>query len=106
MAFRDGQQFVCQQLISDGPYKPRYFTSGNCRCGMDFMIQAGNEVLPIEVTADVNTKSKRLRAYFDQYHPAKAIQLLLADYRDDGGRVNIPLFAMHTALKSGDSGSD
>lgn len=92
------QQYVCQQLISESSYKPRFYLSENGRYAMDFMIHAGNEVFPIEVTADVNPKSKRLRAYFDQYHPAKAIRFSLADYRDDGWRINIPLFAMHTAL--------
>lgn len=92
------EQYVCQQLISDSSYKPYYFTSENDRYEMDSMIQIENEVTPIEVKAEVNLKSKSLRAYYDKYHPNKCIRISMDDYIDQDWLVNIPLFAMHTAL--------
>lgn len=89
------EQYVCQQLLSDTPYKPYYFTSNSNRYEIDFMIQKGRDVLPLEVQAEQNLQSKSLRAYVEKYKPAKALRFSMSDYKEQDWLTNIPLFAIH-----------
>ena len=95
------EQYVCQQLISDSSCRPCYFTSENGRYEMDFMIQVGNEVIPVEVKAETNLKSKSLRAYYDKHHPSRAVRISMSDYIEQDWVVNVPLFGMHAAFGAG-----
>ena len=89
------EQYVCQQLLSDTPYKPYYFTSDSNRYEIDFMIQKGRDVIPLEVKAEQNLQSKSLRAYVEKYQPTKALRLSMSDYKEQDWLTNIPLFAIH-----------
>lgn len=88
------EQYVCQQLLSETSYEPYYFTSSSNRYEIDFMIQKGKEVLPLEVKAEQNLQSKSLKAYVEKYHPAKAIRFSMSDYQEQEWVTNIPLFAI------------
>lgn len=95
------EQYVCQQLLSDTPYQPYYFTSENGRYEIDFMIQQGDEPMPLEVKAEQNVHARSLRAYYDKYQPSKTIRLSMNDYRLQDWVENIPLFAIHAFLHEG-----
>jgi len=58
------------------------------------MLSADAEPLPLEVKAGVNTKSKSLRSYDDQYAPRLLTRSTLLNLRYDGKILNIPLYAM------------
>ena len=88
------EQYVCQQLLSETSYNPYYFTSPSNRYEIDFMIQKGKEVIPLEVKAEQNLQSKSLKAYVEKYHPAKAIRFSMSDYQEQEWVTNIPLFAI------------
>ncbi|MCR5813455.1 MAG: ATP-binding protein [Desulfovibrio sp.] len=92
------EQYVCQELQADKASHLYYFTSENGHYEIDFMIQQGNDVIPVEVKAEQNLRSKSLRAYFDKYHPHKTIRLSIQDYRKQDWVENIPLFAIHTFM--------
>ncbi len=68
--------------------------SSSNRYEIDFMIQKGKEVLPLEVKAEQNLRSKSLKAYVEKYHPAKAIRFSMSDYQEQEWVTNIPLFAI------------
>ena len=63
------------------------------RYEMDFMIQKGKNVVPIEVKAETNLRAKSLQAYHDKYEPTYAVRISMADYRQDDWLTNIPLYA-------------
>ena len=89
------EQYVCQELLSDRKYRPYYFTSESGSYEIDFMVQQGEDVVPVEVKAEQNLRSKSLRAYCDKYSPVKAIRLSMQDHIRQDFLENIPLFAIH-----------
>ncbi|TAF73085.1 MAG: ATP-binding protein [Bacteroidetes bacterium] len=86
------EQFVCQQL------KPKhnlyYWTASNATAEIDFVIQSQNEIVPIEVKAEENLKSKSLKSYIEKFAPKKAIRTSMSAFRTDSWLTNIPLYAI------------
>ena len=59
------EQYVLQQIVSDTPYTPYYFGTDKATYEQDFLIQKGKSIVPIEVKAETNIKSKSLKAFCD-----------------------------------------
>ena len=89
------EQYVCQQIIAEKGYEPYYFSSESNKYEIDFMIQQGMNVIPLEVKAEYNMRAKSLRAYVEKYNPTKAIRLSMNQYREEAWLTNVPLFAVH-----------
>jgi len=87
------EQYVLQQLLSDTSYTPYYYTSESGKYELDFMIQKSGLVIPIEVKAEENIKSKSLRAYYDKYQPEEVYRLSMKEYQEQDWMINIPLWA-------------
>ena len=63
------EQYVLQQLISDTPYTPYYYGTEKATFEQDFLIQKDVDIVPIEVKAETNIKSRSLKSYCDKFHP-------------------------------------
>jgi len=85
------ENYVLQSLIRQFEVTPRYWTSGN-QAEIDFLIQFGNEIIPIEVKADNNVNSKSLTVYEKEFQPKSRIRFSLKNLKQDGNLINIPLF--------------
>ena len=72
---------------------PRYWTSGG-QAEVDFIIQRGNEIIPIEVKSDENVSSRSLTLYAQKYEQETKIRLRfsLKNLKMGGNLLNIPLF--------------
>lgn len=88
------EQYVCQQLVSDCSLKPYYWSAENSRGEVDFLVQYGSSVYPIEVKAEENLKSKSLRAFSERYPETLPRRFSLSGFRDQGWMRNVPLFAI------------
>lgn len=88
------EQYVLQQLLSDTAYTPYYF-SASAHNELDFMVQEGKNIVPLEVKAEENLKAKSLKAYCDKYMPAYAVRTSMSDYREQDWMTNLPLYAIH-----------
>jgi len=88
------EQYVLQQLIADTSYKPYYFTENKSEGEIDFIIQKGSQIVPIEVKAEENLKAKSLKVYCEKYQPAEAIRTSMSDYRKQSWLTNIPLYCI------------
>ncbi|MES2795763.1 MAG: ATP-binding protein [Bacteroidota bacterium] len=87
------EQFVCQQLkIKMELY---YWTATNATAEIDFVIQYKNEIIPIEVKAEENLKSKSLKVYVEKYAPKTTIRTSMNQYREEVWLTNIPLYAVN-----------
>lgn len=89
------EQFVLQELIADTEYTPYYHVSETGKYEMDFMIQKGRNVVPVEVKAETNLRAKSLQAFHQKYEPEYAVRISMADYRQDDWLTNIPLYAVN-----------
>ncbi len=86
------EQFVCQQLkIKKELY---YWTASNATAEVDFVLQSQNEIIPIEVKAEENLKSKSLKVYVEKYIPKSAIRTSMSKYRKEDWLTNIPLYGI------------
>lgn len=88
------EQYVLQQIISDTSYTPFYFGTDKGTYEQDFLIQKGKNIVPIEVKAETNIKSKSLKAFCDKYNPNVAVRFSTMKYVDQGWMKNIPLYAV------------
>lgn len=86
------EQFVLQQLIALGQ-RGFYWHPENATAEVDFLITHHDEIIPIEVKAARNVKSKSLSVYHSQYPTAKAIRLSLLPFKEQTYLTNIPLYS-------------
>lgn len=86
------EQYVCQQLISDGGFTPFYWSADNSRGEIDFIVQKGSDIFPIEVAAEENLRSKSLRAFTDKYTGMHPLRFSLSPFKDRAWMRNIPLY--------------
>ena len=98
------EQYVLQELKALEDIPVFYWArEGSAKAEVDFVIQMGNKVIPLEVKAEKNLKAKSLKVYTDFYKPPAVIVSSLEDLgqRDTpGGTVyTVPLY-MIGKLKS------
>lgn len=89
--------YVLTQLM---PFDiPVYYHSSNVsRIEIDFLIQAMGRVIPVEVKAEVNVKSKSLRTFIDKHPSLRALRLSMQPYRQEEWMDNVPLYAIQTSF--------
>lgn len=88
------EQFVHQQLVADTEYTPYYYSETKSEGEIDFVIQKGRHIIPIEVKAEENLRAKSLRVYCDKYKPEIAVRTSMSDYREQEWLVNVPLYLL------------
>lgn len=85
------ENYILQSLLPQFENMPRYWTSGN-EAEVDFLLQYGNDILPIEVKSDENVKSRSLSLYAQKYQPKLRIRYSLKNLSYKDGLLNIPHF--------------
>lgn len=87
------EQYVLQQLVSDTAYTPYYFGTDSNTFEMDFTVQKGKLIVPIEVKAETNQQAKSLKVYCQKYQPEYAVRISMNNYRVEDWLINLPLYA-------------
>lgn len=90
------EQYVLQQIVSDTSYKPYYFAGEKSNYEVDFLIQKGKNVVPIEVKAEENLRAQGLKFYCEKFKPEYAVRTSMSEYREQEWMVNVPLYAIET----------
>lgn len=88
------EQYVCQQLKTIQDLDIYYYTNDRGSCEVDFVVDTGEEIVPLEVKAEVNLKAKSLKNYHEKYNPPISIRTSMADYKKEDWIVNLPLYAI------------
>ena len=84
------ENFVLQQLKDCFDLSPRYYST---RYGeIDFVIQNGSNIVPIEVKAGNNKSAITFKKYIKEKNPEIAIRFSEMNYVTDGKITNIPLY--------------
>ena len=86
------EQYVLQQLVTDPDIGIYYYTNDRGNCEIDFLIDDGDKVIPMEVKAEINLKAKSLKTYREKYSPEVAVRTSMADYKENDGLVDMPLY--------------
>lgn len=87
-------QYVCQQLKTLDDLGIYYYTNDRGSCEVDFIIDTGDQAIPMEVKAEVNLKAKSLKTYRDRFSPGISIRASMADYKRAEWLIDLPLYAV------------
>lgn len=79
-----------QQLRGQFDVEPRYFSDKNCE--LDFIIQYGTEIIPVEAKGGEDKSAPSFKRYIADHKPEYAIRFSKRNYRKDGLITNIPLY--------------
>lgn len=88
------EQYVLQQLITKENLSVYYYTNDRGNCEVDFLVDTGEKVIPVEVKAEVNLMAKSLKTYCGKYEPETAVRTSLSDYKKESWLTNLPLYAI------------
>ncbi len=87
------EQFVAQQLKIN--HEIYYWVAVNATAEVDFLIQCQNNIIPIEVKAEENLKSKSLKVFVEKYKPNTAIRTSMNPFRTQDWLTNMPLYSVY-----------
>lgn len=96
------ENFVLQQLCTTPSLAMYYYSKDNSTQEVDFLVQAGSKVVPVEVKAEDNVKAKSLATFVNQdfasYH-LKGVRFSMLPHQDQGWMENVPLWAAREWMK-------
>ena len=85
------ENYVLQSLVCQLEILPRYWASVG-KAEVDFVIQMGVNIVPVEVKSDTRLGGKSLSVYDLNYKPAYKVRYSLNNLKKDGNLINIPLY--------------
>ena len=88
------EQYVCQQLKTIEDLGLYYYTNDRGSCEIDFLVDTGEQIIPVEVKAEVNLKAKSLKTYREKFSPDVSVRTSMADYKEEAWLINLPLYAI------------
>ena len=86
------EQYVFQQLIQE--HKLFYYSKPNARQEVDFLIQIGGEIYPIEVKSGENLQAKSLKQFVSENPGTHGIRFSMSDFRQESWLTNMPLYSV------------
>ncbi len=91
------EQYVLQQLKTVKGLNVYYWTADRATAEVDFVIDTGSDVIPVEVKAEQNLQAKSLKVYREKFQPKLSIRTSMADYKREDWLLNLPLWAVEMA---------
>ena len=92
------ENFVLCELLSLPHTFVYYYCNEKSTLEVDFVVQHEANVVPIEVKAEENLRSKSLRRFVDDNAGLHGIRFSMADYREQDWVTNVPLYAVASAF--------
>ncbi|PTL33243.1 ATPase [Prevotella sp. oral taxon 376] len=89
------EQYVLQLLVAQD-FTPYYWSNDTTPAEIDFVIQADDRVIPIEVKAEENVRARSMKTYIDNHPEArlKGLRISMKGYVDQGWMENVPLYGV------------
>lgn len=84
------ENYVLQQLRGQFDIEPRYFSDKNSE--IDFIIQYGTEIIPVEAKGGENKSAPSFKKYIADHRPEHALRFSKRAYKKDGYITNLPLY--------------
>lgn len=88
------EQYVLQQLISQGAEPICYYSADNSRLELDFVIQYKGNLLPIEVKAGTNVRANSLSNMLRENEGLQAVRFSMLPFKRQGQLTCVPLYAL------------
>ena len=84
------ENYVLQQLHGQFDVEPRYYSNKNVE--IDFVLQNGMEIIPIEAKGNEDKSAPSFKRYIADHKPTHAFRFSKRGYRKDGDFTNLPLY--------------
>jgi predicted AAA+ superfamily ATPase len=85
------ENHLLQSLVRQFGNEIFYWTSGN-QAEIEFILQTGNKIIPIEAKSASSVKSKSLSEFRKKYSPELSIRLSLKNVEQNDDLINVPLY--------------
>ncbi len=95
------EQYVLQELKTLNNMQINYWTNENGSSEIDFVLDNGRQIIPLEVKAELNLQAKSLKVYRDKYSPKLSVRVSMADYEQQEGLISLPLYLVETIKSMG-----
>ncbi len=91
------EQYVLEELVAQG-ISPCYWSPDNIMAEVEFVLQSGTTICPLEAKAGTNLRAKSLKSYIDRFSPRKALRVSMSK-RTSGAQIeDYPLYAIPEML--------
>ena len=90
------ENYAAQQLRAAFGPELQYRKNKSGKAEIDFLLETEEEILPLEVKAGINTKSKSLLFFKSKFHPSHLLRASLRNLRSDDKTCNIPLYYLNS----------
>ena len=87
------EQYVLQQLLAVG-LAPYYWSNAKTPAKIDFIVQQGSRLVPIEVKAEENVRARSLSQFIKDNPGLKGLRLSMKGYANQEWMENVPLVAI------------
>ena len=94
------ENFICSHLQALDGTTLGYYSKDNSMQEIDFLLQQGEHILPIEVKAEENLNSKSLKAFVAEHPDWHGLRFSMSDYRQQDTLTNVPLYAVLTYMRA------
>ena len=98
------EQYVCQQLKTIEDMGIYYYTNDRGSCEVDFVVDTGEQIIPVEVKAEVNLRAKSLKTYQERFSPEFSVRTSMADFKKEAWLVNLPLYGIEQIARLTEDG--
>ena len=91
------ENYVMSQLVATRDTSVFYY-SNDAKLEIDFLVQQGTVIVPIEAKAEENLRSKSLSTFVGSHPEMHGLRFSMSDYREQGWmtNANVPLYAVST----------
>ena len=85
------ENYILEQLLPLLDYSPNYYAYAQDR-EIDFILQHGEIIIPIEVKSGENKKAVSFKRYIEKFKPEISVRFSTKEYLINGAIINIPLY--------------
>ena len=93
------EQYLMQQLVTIPDLDVYYYTNPHGLCEIDFVVDTGERIIPVEVKAEVNLQAKSLKTYHEKFQPEISVRTSMAPYKKESWLTNLPLYAVENIVR-------
>ena len=86
------ENYVCTQLAASIDQSLFYYSRDTSNLEIDFIIQQGTRIVPIEVKAEENLQSKSLKTILQNNAEMHGVRFSMSGYREQEKMTNVPLY--------------
>ena len=94
------ENFVCSQMQTLRNVSINYYSKENSQLELDFVIQLGTHIYPIEVKAEENLQAKSLKTTLANNPTLVGLRFSMSDYREQDRLTNVPLYGINAYLET------